>query len=156
MAFNPITVYDAISAWGHCSAVSFVMHYILLLVSDRNTRERISDESVQVSVCYRENNKQWQGGVHLRRSRSDSKHPSLSLADSPNRLRLCHSRSICSLHSFFSSVSIALLSLSRTQHRSKARCLLSHWGSISFTAACTIWSVVGRTKILHSQRASGV
>ena len=29
--------------------MSFVTHYILQLVSDRNTRERISDESVQVS-----------------------------------------------------------------------------------------------------------
>ena len=39
-------------------------------VSDRNTRERISDESVQVSVCYRENNKQYQGGVRQFSDRS--------------------------------------------------------------------------------------
>ena len=67
MIFNPIAVYGAISACEYCSDVSFVTHYVLLLVSDRNTWERISDESgieihgkesVQASVCYREHNNQ--------------------------------------------------------------------------------------------------
>ena len=43
---------------------------ILLLVSDRNTLERISHESVQVSVCYRKNDKQRQGEVRQYSDRS--------------------------------------------------------------------------------------